>query len=961
MNINLNPNQKLTNTKTKENSNHIQLHSQQNNLISNYIHNQHKFTPSFHIFKNISNNENKQNTEKSKDYINTITHKQSFSLNNTSRHGFNSGKIENDIVKTNKDSNTNINSNSISKVFKKSKILNQTGFNLKNTKINIVIPFNKHKKISSNYENHINPLSNQNYHTIKISTNGNSNINSNTNIKQVNSLNKEIVYSNKENLVTLENKKDHKRSISVLEELKINSNIQNKLPTQAYSKKRLDTIESKINSYRLPSESNKKVLYSNHIPNASSYINNLEHINSKKISFNNSNSNLVQTSINNSYIETDKVLYPNINQKSKKEKQVKENTSPGSQFKDYEASNIKKKSITNININNNINNTNNNINIIINSTIKVDKSGNIIKSNINHNKLSLTQGKISNILNDINNNLKLRKISDEIKEKKDNTNKEPVLLYNNNHISNISNEEDNINNITYSNLTDAAYFLKESSKLSNFIMEYYNKNRDYPKTDLEFYKIGRFLGKGAFGKVNLSLHILTGRLVAMKSFNKNKISDLEKLKRKITHETNILKSLHHKNVVKMYETFETSKFYMITMEYISCGDLLSYVRKRTKLNEVIAKFIYKQVINGIRYIHSKNVIHRDIKLDNILIDINSNIKICDFGVAKKIKKNDFLNDQCGTPAYIAPEIFRGEGYEGPPVDVWSSGVVLYTMLSGSVPFKAAKIKDLQKIINRGVYNKIKGISIEAENLLSRLLEIDVYKRITTDEILNHPWLMFDENELKESIQLFTDSEKIHLSNENIDYRQADHKDLIEAFTYKNLDTIVNNENNKSKSNILAPFNSSQEETIVKSGNSLVRLEVLNNIIKFDQKVKALNKQYELNNNGEIDNGIVISPKILSNDNSNESFEDKKKGVHSKINSRFGSNLVSPNVEREALSHRGSYMNGVSSSYLNKIDDDIVYKLSKLGYNSEYIRKQIINNEINYCTASYYLLVKNKDL
>ena len=89
-----------------------------------------------------------------------------------------------------------------------------------------------------------------------------------------------------------------------------------------------------------------------------------------------------------------------------------------------------------------------------------------------------------------------------------------------------------------------------------------------------------------------------------------------------------------------------------------------------------------------KYIHSKGVSHRDIKLDNILIDINSYIKICDFGVAKKIKKGEMFNDQCGTPAYIAPEIFRGNGYDGSVSDVWSAGVVLYAMLAGTVPFKA---------------------------------------------------------------------------------------------------------------------------------------------------------------------------------------------------------------------------------------------------------------------------------
>jgi serine/threonine protein kinase len=99
------------------------------------------------------------------------------------------------------------------------------------------------------------------------------------------------------------------------------------------------------------------------------------------------------------------------------------------------------------------------------------------------------------------------------------------------------------------------------------------------------------------------------------------------------------------------------------MEYVCCGDLLSFVRKRSKLNENIAKFIFKQIIEGLQYIHSQNIVHRDIKLDNILIDLQNNIKICDFGVSKQVKKGDVMHDQCGTPAYIAPEILKNQVIE----------------------------------------------------------------------------------------------------------------------------------------------------------------------------------------------------------------------------------------------------------------------------------------------------------
>lgn len=159
-------------------------------------------------------------------------------------------------------------------------------------------------------------------------------------------------------------------------------------------------------------------------------------------------------------------------------------------------------------------------------------------------------------------------------------------------------------------------------------------------------------------------------------------------------------------MVRLYDTFETNKHICFVMELCAGGDLLTYVRKRRKLAEDVAKYFFKQLIEGLAYLHhSKLIVHRDIKLDNILLDANGRIKIADFGVSRQVRDEaERMTEQCGTPAYIAPEILRDKGYEGFKVDVWSAGVCLYAMLIGTVPFKAASMQELHHLIINGKFD-----------------------------------------------------------------------------------------------------------------------------------------------------------------------------------------------------------------------------------------------------------------
>ena len=506
-------------------------------------------------------------------------------------------------------------------------------------------------------------------------------------------------------------------------------------------------------------------------------------------------------------------------------------------------------------------------------------------------------------------------------------------------------------------------------------------NNDYPSSDISFYKFGRVIGKGAFGKVNLGLHILTGRIVAIKSFNKTKFTK-ENQKKKIMNEINLMKNLNHFSVVKLLDTVETEKYILLIMENVLGGDLLSFIKKRNKLQEKTAKFIFKQLLQSIKYIHSKNIVHRDIKLDNILIDLNNNIKLCDFGVGKYISNyNEILSEQCGTPAYIAPEVVSGDGYSGFPVDIWSSGVVLYSLLMGSIPFKAQNLNELQGLIMSGNYKQIEGISKNANDLLNKLLEINPNKRINVDEALNHPW--FSENiDKDDKFSLFTKAEQILLSKNIVDYRNCSKEDIIENFTLENLDTNKFNENIniKTKSSIFAPFNSSfychglhLDNSDIKENNLEEGLTIRNNIILFEQDVNALNRQYELNNNGEIDHGVIIN-------NSNEKAIKNNLKEHNKEGNENKNNLINNNNEIENKekekfikinnskiacdSNRNKYNNmNLNLTYPSTmiLDENIMKNMENLGYKKDYIQKCILNNELNYCHATYYLLLNSTEL
>ena len=366
--------------------------------------------------------------------------------------------------------------------------------------------------------------------------------------------------------------------------------------------------------------------------------------------------------------------------------------------------------------------------------------------------------------------------------------------------------------------------------------------------------MGRLLGKGAFGKVNLGMHKLTGKIVAIKSISKECLTD-ENSKRKVMQEFSILKLMRHSSVIRLYETFESKKHILFIMELCSGGDLLNYVRKRRRLKENLGKFVFRQLVDGLNYCHSKSILHRDIKLDNILLNAVGDIKICDFGVSKCVKKGERLVEQCGTPAYIAPEILRDKGYEGFGVDVWSAGVALYAILYGTVPFKGNDMKELQKQIMKGRYTLKEDVSHEARDLLKHMLECDPKKRISISEILCHPWMQ----DVDSTVSLFSEEEKETIRKEYCySGKGKEGGETTTLFTEQNIDSTQNEltKNISVKSIVLAPFNSTRSNlSAEKSENFHAPMLEKKKAIRFSAKVRDVDRQYEKNNNGDVDNGV----------------------------------------------------------------------------------------------------------
>uniref|UniRef100_G3U2J4 non-specific serine/threonine protein kinase n=1 Tax=Loxodonta africana TaxID=9785 RepID=G3U2J4_LOXAF len=313
------------------------------------------------------------------------------------------------------------------------------------------------------------------------------------------------------------------------------------------------------------------------------------------------------------------------------------------------------------------------------------------------------------------------------------------------------------------------------------------------ETHVGHYHLLRTIGKGTYAKVKLAQHIITGQEVAIKIIDKSQhtSSDLHRLHREIK----IMKHLHHPNIVKLYEVIENENTLYIVMEYASGRDLFYHLVNHGFMSEKEAQTKFQQIVSAVKYCHDKGIVHRDLKTENLLLDKRMNIKLADFGLGTEFTTGSKLDTFCGTPPYSAPELFQGEKYDGPPVDVWSLGVILYFMVTGSLPFRGKTLMKLRKQVLEGQYDVPFHMSSQCQHLLSKIFIRDPRKRATLEDILAHLWMKVgDEEKQKLYVQPLPDydnpwhtevmvnmgymQEDIHASLLNHNYNDANATYLI---------------------------------------------------------------------------------------------------------------------------------------------------------------------------------------
>ncbi|KAF9517983.1 hypothetical protein BS47DRAFT_424282 [Hydnum rufescens UP504] len=275
------------------------------------------------------------------------------------------------------------------------------------------------------------------------------------------------------------------------------------------------------------------------------------------------------------------------------------------------------------------------------------------------------------------------------------------------------------------------------------------QNRKHPNL-IGPWKVGRTIGRATSGLVRLAQHTNTGEYAAVKIVSRESLlqspMSLDSPAQKdakhvpnVEREIILMKLIDHPNVLKLHDVWESRRELFLILGYVKGGERFEHMILRGRIPPSDALHFFQQLIFAIHYCHSFNIAHRNLNPENILLDANNNIKVSDFGMAAWEAGDGMLETCCGNPHYMSPEVMEGNSYNGAMADIWSCGVILYTMLCGCLPFDDRDGTKLVEKVKRGNFHMPPDIPPMAKNIIRRMLEKDAGKRIRMADILCHPY------------------------------------------------------------------------------------------------------------------------------------------------------------------------------------------------------------------------------
>ena len=401
--------------------------------------------------------------------------------------------------------------------------------------------------------------------------------------------------------------------------------------------------------------------------------------------------------------------------------------------------------------------------------------------------------------------------------------------------------------------------LKSINFPSSLIIATKKNEEKYSKKEKEI-KIGNYLikqalGKGTFGKVKLGIYLPRNKRMAIKIIEKDRLKEEDDLVR-LKREFEMLSQFNHPNVITVSEIFESNDEYYTVMEYCEGGELFNYIVANKYLTEEQSAFFYYQLINGLEYIHSLGIVHRDLKPENLLLTKDHILKIIDFGLSNYFKKDqiELLETPCGSPCYASPEMLSGVNYDGFKIDIWASGIILFAMLCGFLPFDD---KDNNILFQKILDCKIKfpnNLSQIAKDLLEKILVSDPKKRINISEIKKHPFYLKGKEIFEKNFTIYQVSAEELVDSEDsgcyYDFKYMNENSFINNLIYYesiqkstvninklNKNDIFNIENLKKRSISLQIINRKKEKNLIYDDK--IRHRKLKKLVDLERKIRRM--------------------------------------------------------------------------------------------------------------------------